>query len=93
MSKTTLQSCLNLAKLSLIKEWHPTKNGKVNPRNGTFEHDKKVWWLCENGHEWEATIKKRIAGEGCHVCQSELVKENSHKIEDSSYRFTRNGLL
>ena len=85
MSETTLQSYLYLAEPSLIKEWHPTKNGKLNPRNVTSEHDEKVWWLCENSHEWEATVKDRIMGEGCHVCQSELVKENSHKIEDSSY--------
>ncbi|UCE51798.1 MAG: PilZ domain-containing protein, partial [Desulfobacterales bacterium] len=61
-----------------------TKNGKLNPRNVTSEHDEKVWWLCENGHEWEATVKDRIMGEGCLVCESVLVKENSHKIEDSA---------
>jgi Tfp pilus assembly protein PilZ len=85
MSEKKPQSYLYLVKPSLIKEWHPTKNGNLNPRNVDTEHDEKVWWLCENGHEWEATIKSRIEGQGCFVCVPDVVRENSEKTGDTSY--------
>ncbi|WP_051348560.1 zinc-ribbon domain-containing protein [Peribacillus kribbensis] len=47
------------------KEWHPTKNGDLQPTEVTSGSDKKVWWLGNCGHEWEAKIysKKR-----CSMC-------------------------
>jgi hypothetical protein len=80
MPENTQQSYLNLERPDLIKEWHPTKNGKLNPRNVTCDHAEKVWWLCENGHDWEATVKSRMAGDRCPICVTELVKEQSQKI-------------
>ena len=43
----------------LIAEWHPTKNEGLMPEDVTHGSDKKVWWLCSLGHEWEATIDSR----------------------------------
>ena len=85
MSNATQKSYLYLVKPSLIKEWHPTKNGNLNPRNVTTEHDTKVWWLCENGHEWEAKVIDRVKGEGCSVCITKLVKEKIQVYGGSSY--------
>ena len=69
-----------LARPDLIKEWHPTKNGKSNPRNVTCDHAEDVWWLCENGHEWKAKVKSRMVGDKCPFCITELVKEQSQEI-------------
>jgi hypothetical protein len=74
---------LSLSKTALLKEWHPTKNKKLNPRDITSRYDKQLWWLCEKGHEWEATFKSRIKGDRCPVCVTELVKEQSNKVEDT----------
>ena len=52
----------------LSKHWHPTKNGELTPGDVTAGSDKKVWWQCENGHEWEATISSRVSGNGCPFC-------------------------
>ena len=52
----------------LIKEWHPTKNGLLKPDDVTFGSSKKVWWMCEKGHEWEAVISARSRGTGCPYC-------------------------
>jgi len=31
--------------------------------------EKRVWWRCEQGHEWEATVIIRIyGGFGCPGC-------------------------
>ena len=30
--------------------------------------DKKVWWKCSKGHEWQASISHRSQGRGCPYC-------------------------
>jgi hypothetical protein len=52
----------------LIAEWHPVKNGSVLPDDLTHGSNKKAWWQCRRGHEWEATIDSRTRGNGCPFC-------------------------
>jgi hypothetical protein len=52
----------------LLKEWHPTKNRNVSARDVLTDHKEKLWWICEQGHEWEATIRTRLSGKACPVC-------------------------
>ena len=52
----------------LSKEWHPTKNGNLTPKQIGAGTDKKVWWLGKCGHEWEATVVSRHNGRGCPYC-------------------------
>ena len=58
----------------LAKEWHPTKNGNLNPTDVTIGSNKKVWWLLsyddlETGKhfdfEWQDTVNNRNNGYGC----------------------------
>jgi rubrerythrin len=35
--------------------------------------NKKVWWICEKGHEWEANIYDRASGNNCPFCSSRKV--------------------
>lgn len=56
---------------SLAKEWHPTLNGDLSLEMFTAGSSKKVHWLCENGHVWQATIASRNAGSGCPICARE----------------------
>ena len=52
----------------LASEWHPTKNGNLTPSTIKAGSERKVWWICMNGHEWEATVKNRNRGTGCPIC-------------------------
>ena len=52
----------------LASQWHPTLNGELKPTDVTNNSDRKVWWVCEKGHEWDATIGSRNSGNGCPVC-------------------------
>ena len=52
----------------LASEWHPTKNGDKLPSDYVAGSNKKAWWICENGHEWEAVINSRSKGHGCFAC-------------------------
>ena len=52
----------------LAQEWHPTKNGDLKPTDVMSGSNKKVWWICKEGHEWQAVISSRNAGRGCLIC-------------------------
>jgi Probable Zinc-ribbon domain len=54
-----------------VSEWHPTKNEGLPPSDVIYSSDRRVWWLCENEHEWEAPVKSRMKETGvyCPVCQ------------------------
>lgn len=56
---------------TLSREWNYEKNGILKPEHFTASSNKKVWWKCTKGHEWQTTIKSRNDGCGCPVCSSE----------------------
>jgi hypothetical protein len=56
------------AKPELLKEWHPSRNADLRAREVSSHHREKVWWICGQGHEWEATIRSRLTGKGCPIC-------------------------
>lgn len=49
----------------LVREWHPTKNEDLKPEDVTAKSRKKVWWMCNSGHGWKATVFNRYKGHGC----------------------------
>ena len=55
---------------NLANEWHPTKNGDLTPQDVSVGSNKKVWWRCSEGHEWQASIINRTKEEGttCPYC-------------------------
>lgn len=52
----------------LANEWHPTKNIDLTPQQVSAGMQKKVWWQCVEGHEWQAIIQSRHRGNGCPYC-------------------------
>ncbi len=57
-------------------EWNLTKNNNLTPNNVHVKSSKKVWWVCDKGHEWEAAVysrakpKSRPKGNACPVCHN-----------------------
>jgi hypothetical protein len=70
---TTGTRKLNTLNSVLVREWHPEKNGNLAPENVTPGSHKKVWWICEHGHEWRARINSRTSGRGCPYCSGQKV--------------------
>ena len=68
----------------LSKEWNYDKNGELLPQMVTSHSGKKVWWICEKGHEWQATIEKRSAGKGCPYCSGRLVSDSFESLIQES---------
>ena len=52
----------------LSREWHPIKNGDLKFCDMTPSSGRKVWWICDKGHEWEARISDRTRNHGCPYC-------------------------
>jgi hypothetical protein len=53
----------------LLRDWHPTKNGKLNPSSLTRGSGRPVWWLCAAGHEWRTSPAHRVYHHsGCPFC-------------------------
>jgi hypothetical protein len=76
--QVVLSNCLATKNPELAKEWHPTLNGELTPYNVIPNRNKKVWWKCDEGHEWEAIISSRNNGCGCPYCSGRYpTKENN----------------
>ena len=56
---------------TLANEWNHEKNNGLSPMEVMPNSNKKVWWKCKKGHEWQATINNRSNGNSCPICNSE----------------------
>lgn len=56
------------------REWHPEKNNKLRPIDVKAGSNRRVWWICSAGHEWQAKIcdRTRKKGSGCPYCSGNL---------------------
>ena len=52
----------------MAKLWHPSRNGSLTPSDLASGSGKQVWWQCEKGHEWRATVYSVKAGSACPYC-------------------------
>lgn len=68
MPRATETYNLQVNNPGLSEEWHPTRNGSLNTQDVTPYSNKKVWWICQKGHEWQARIEDRTRGTGCPFC-------------------------
>lgn len=58
----------------IARQWHPTRNGAMGPQELTPFSNRKVWWLCPEGHEYRAAVGDRTnSGEGCPYCAGRRV--------------------
>ena len=51
----------------LARQWDYTKNIPVLPADVTTGSHRLVWWKCEKGHSWRASVRSRVSGNGCPV--------------------------
>ena len=56
----------------LMKEWHPTLNGRLNAFEIMPASTTRVWWKCldpECGHQWRSRVAQRVyRGSECPAC-------------------------
>ena len=66
---------------NLSKEWNYEKNDGLTPIDVTSNSNKKVWWRCEKGHEWEARINSRSDGNGCPYCSGRYAIKGENDLQ------------
>ena len=55
----------------LIFEWSQEKNGTLTPQQIGKNSTKRIWWICQKGHEWTATPHDRTQDNtGCPICSA-----------------------
>jgi hypothetical protein len=79
-----LSNCLATKNPELASEWHPTKNGDLTPYDVTCGTDKKVWWICDKHHYWEASISHRSFGTGCPKCNKSKGEKRINEYFDNN---------
>ncbi len=84
----------------IASEWDYAKNGSLLPTMVTQGSNKKVWWLCDKGHDYEATIVDRTTrGNGCPYCTGRRVLRGfndlatTHPSLVAEWDFEKNGNL
>ena len=84
---------------ALAKEWHPTKNGALTPKDVVPGSRRKVWWICPKGHEYQAMISSRAQGSGCPVCAGKKIIPGENDLASQypaiakEWHPTKNGTL
>jgi len=58
-----------LERPDIKKQWDSEKNSHINPYVLSSYSRRNVYWKCEEGHSWKATVYQRVKkGEGCPEC-------------------------
>ena len=61
--------CVKQGEEALLRQWDEEKNGDLRPEDITYGSKRKVWWRCEKGHSWQASVCSRAGdGAGCPYC-------------------------
>ena len=78
---TEKENSLLFSNPQVASEWNYDKNGDLKPEHFTANSNKKVWWKCQNGHEWQATINNRNNGRGCPYCSGKMVLKGYNDLQ------------
>ena len=67
----------------IASEWDCEKNDGLLPSLVSSGSNKKVWWKCSKGHEWEAIISNRtkVNGTGCPYCSNQKVLKGFNDLK------------
>ncbi len=56
----------------LLSQWSDL-NKHVKPTSLGRSSKESIWWDCDKGHSWQATVADRTRGQGCAVCYNRQV--------------------
>lgn len=68
---------------NIAKQWHPTMNGKLLPNQVAAHSNKKIIWVCDKGHVFDATVDKRVSGENCPFCNNRRLLVGFNDLEST----------
>ena len=69
----------------IAKEWDYTKNKNDKPEEVAPHSNKKFWWLCPAGHEYQTTVDKRTGrGDSCPYCSGKKVLTGYNDLQSQN---------
>lgn len=69
MRESLYAYCLRSGETDLLAQWDRRDNGALTPADLSYGSKQKVWWTCEKGHRWQATVTARTSDHtGCPMC-------------------------
>ena len=64
----------------LRAQW--ARSNKLSPDQVSCGSHLKVWWICSEGHSWQATVKNRaLLGSGCPYCEHRAVLKGYNDLK------------
>lgn len=91
------ENCLAVKHPETAALWNSLRNADLTPETVTPKSGKKVWWICEEGHEWQRTVIGQVKSKGCPVCTRALIRHGSLAQEHpellAQWDYTRNTLI
>lgn len=69
---------------AVAAQWHPDKNADRKPEHYLPGSHESAWWRCAKGHEWRATIKSRVEGNGCPYCSGRNVLSGVNDLQTAA---------
>jgi len=78
----TPENNLAVDNAALAAEFDAAKNAPLTAADFTPQSSKKVWWLCKEGHSWQASIGHRNKTKvgGCPSCSSRAVSDTNNLL-------------
>lgn len=64
----TPENALSQTHHEISSEWDFRKNFPLKPENFTHGSNRKMWWICYQGHSYSSMIANRTKGHGCPYC-------------------------
>ena len=58
---------------TLLRQWDAERNGALKPEDVAYSSDKRVFWRCAKGHQWQVSVRSRTQGGGCPVCANRAI--------------------
>lgn len=72
----TVADSLASTQPTMAKEWHPSLNGKLTPRDVYQGSGRRIWWRCKRNltHIWQTTPRDRTRDRtGCPYCSGRRI--------------------
>ena len=82
MKRTLEEYCLQTGR-PLLAEWDWDKNTDISPAEIGARSHKRAWWICSQGHSWNAIIASRTAPKPvrCPFCAGKTVLPGHNDLE------------
>lgn len=57
----------------LLSEWNIEKNNTLTGYDVAAFSSQKVWWKCNEGHEWNSSVRNYVKGRRCPYCANRKI--------------------